>query len=772
MKLKYSDNRKYGKLNTAIEVICAILMGMACVYRLISMLGIDWKPSDMFSGSFSGGLAGIWNAAAGKLGNIDYVILPRYKVEQNAAGEVSCGLALTIICAAVSVISYLVIKAKSKLLALMPATVSLVLMFFLKLDPSALSGAALAAATVIMLAVIGVRGKIKPEYFIVPLAAVLVSAGIVLVINKTVTFDRSKAMSDAGTRVWTSIDKARYGEDPLPQGDVGSIDGKELKAARGDIESVKEALRTPSAMATDESADEAGNDVMDDSDDDTESQTGDPGDGGKTALTVTMSEPDSYYFRGFIGAQYSGNKWNTLSNAAFYSMRDTTYWMNRRGFDGLSEMSYASTLGGTVQKENKIKIEVKEASKNFAFTPYELVLTAEVGEDVRKSEMKLPEGTKNYGGSHLGTEGFGGKSSYSYTASENLTGQWTDAVGRFYTAAKTDDINTFFINESHYNVMQYDRYLDVPDSLMSIFESEVGPTGDISVDHTDYKDAIEVISAYLREKYIYSETFTVPEKDKDFIESFIEAKRGCDIHFASLAAMLFRYYGIPARYVEGYLVTPLNVTGIYGEAEVNVTNHANHAWTEIYIDGFGWIPFEATPEYTGIMKEADLTKGLQNVDYESQQPDDQTVEEEEPEEETEKENDELGKLLLMILKIILITAAAVLALFILLKILTAIITYVKWKKAFADKDPKAGIKAFYQYSNEKKWKLSEAGEELGLAASYSTAAMEEHDREVMRKEFEKAKERAKNEKARQKAQQKEQKNNNHNIQEGQKNEKK
>ena len=63
----------------------------------------------------------------------------------------------------------------------------------------------------------------------------------------------------------------------------------------------------------------------------------------------------------------------------------------------------------------------------------------------------------------------------------------------------------------------------------------------------DYKDTIDSIQKSLKEKYIYPVTVYSPESGKDFIKSFISAKRGCDIHYATLAVMLFRYFGIPAR---------------------------------------------------------------------------------------------------------------------------------------------------------------------------------------------------------------------------------
>ena len=40
------------------------------------------------------------------------------------------------------------------------------------------------------------------------------------------------------------------------------------------------------------------------------------------------------------------------------------------------------------------------------------------------------------------------------------------------------------------------------------------------------------------------------------LEEFLVSKKGYDVQFATAATLMFRYYGIPARYVEGYLITP------------------------------------------------------------------------------------------------------------------------------------------------------------------------------------------------------------------------
>ena len=63
--------------------------------------------------------------------------------------------------------------------------------------------------------------------------------------------------------------------------------------------------------------------------------------------------------------------------------------------------------------------------------------------------------------------------------------------------------------------------------------------------------------------------------------------------------MLIEKIGFPARYVEGYAVSPTQLknpdeNGLYNIA---VKDKSAHAWTEVFIKEIGWIPCEFTPGY-------------------------------------------------------------------------------------------------------------------------------------------------------------------------------
>ena len=76
----------------------------------------------------------------------------------------------------------------------------------------------------------------------------------------------------------------------------------------------------------------------------------------------------------------------------------------------------------------------------------------------------------------------------------------------------------------------------------------------------------------------------------DFLDYFIlESKQGFCSHFATAFVLLARAEGLPARYVQGYLV------GTDGKRTISVKNTDAHAWPEVYFEGAGWIAYEPTP---------------------------------------------------------------------------------------------------------------------------------------------------------------------------------
>lgn len=106
---------------------------------------------------------------------------------------------------------------------------------------------------------------------------------------------------------------------------------------------------------------------------------------------------------------------------------------------------------------------------------------------------------------------------------------------------------------------------------------------------------LQLVTEGLAQTTRYDRDTPAPPAGRDYVDWFLnESRQGYCMHYATAATLLLRTAGIPARYVSGYVAyTP------YRMAVTEVTDYAAHAWVEVYIDGTGWYPLEATPGYQG-----------------------------------------------------------------------------------------------------------------------------------------------------------------------------
>lgn len=133
------------------------------------------------------------------------------------------------------------------------------------------------------------------------------------------------------------------------------------------------------------------------------------------------------------------------------------------------------------------------------------------------------------------------------------------------------------------------RYLELPadteQAARKILRLTAIPKDGDSLDRALY------IGEFVKNSAVYNLTpQRFPEETEDLAIWFLqEAEEGYCIHFATAATVLLRAAGIPARYVEGYMVP---VTA--GETAA-VRGDMAHAWVEYYLSGVGWVILDATP---------------------------------------------------------------------------------------------------------------------------------------------------------------------------------
>ncbi|MDR2649092.1 MAG: transglutaminase-like domain-containing protein [Clostridiales bacterium] len=137
----------------------------------------------------------------------------------------------------------------------------------------------------------------------------------------------------------------------------------------------------------------------------------------------------------------------------------------------------------------------------------------------------------------------------------------------------------------------YDTFLSLPEDLPQRVRDLAGELT-ASADN-DY-DRAKAIESYLV-GFPYTLTPGTPPQGRDFVDYFLfDGQEGYCTYYASAMAVLCRCAGLPARYVEGYIMPSVpSDDGYY-----NITNLQAHAWSEVYFEGFGWVPFEATAPYS------------------------------------------------------------------------------------------------------------------------------------------------------------------------------
>lgn len=146
-----------------------------------------------------------------------------------------------------------------------------------------------------------------------------------------------------------------------------------------------------------------------------------------------------------------------------------------------------------------------------------------------------------------------------------------------------------------YTLFVYQNYLKVPKKLKKLrkYANNIVSGNNIGAMCMDIK---EIICAGTK----YSKILKPVPSGQDYIEYFLfKQKKGYCEHYATAGTLLLRLKGIPARYVSGYFIRPSEFKLEHDESGNEkyvsyVKDYNAHAWTEVYKEGFGWIPFDMT----------------------------------------------------------------------------------------------------------------------------------------------------------------------------------
>lgn len=280
---------------------------------------------------------------------------------------------------------------------------------------------------------------------------------------------------------------------------------------------------------------------------------------GKKVMRILTDKGGTMYLKGVSYANYSDNKWSILTDEQNESRPQdyNSFTMAKNGNETTSSLSI-----------------ITENGEGIMYTPY---FTKEIPNDFETVSDVLVKNNFKYVSYEL-----------SYLPYSENEVYYSSATSSYYD----------------YKDFVYDIYTKIPENTSEklieigeqngIYLPRVG--GDENEDSSLYgyktnSQFAQLVKDFVSSRGYYSLDAEPMPEGEDFPVWFLtEAKSGYCVHYAAAAAAMLRAYGVPTRYVTGYLVNAKA-----GEWTV-VTSDNAHAWVEYFDDEMGcWIPLDATP---------------------------------------------------------------------------------------------------------------------------------------------------------------------------------
>jgi len=138
--------------------------------------------------------------------------------------------------------------------------------------------------------------------------------------------------------------------------------------------------------------------------------------------------------------------------------------------------------------------------------------------------------------------------------------------------------NSFNLNDDHFDMKEPSRFARLSPELESFMR-----IADLHKPVGDPLTALKTLQRGIYDSFEYQSGVTEVNSP---IEVALEQRRGVCQDFAHIMTGIARAWGIPARYVSGYLYHK-------GSRDRSAAD-ATHAWVEAYLPSLGWVGFDPT----------------------------------------------------------------------------------------------------------------------------------------------------------------------------------
>ena len=286
--------------------------------------------------------------------------------------------------------------------------------------------------------------------------------------------------------------------------------------------------------------------------------------GEKVLISVTSDHSDLLYLRGFVGDVYENGDWSPLSSRFVSESRDLFYWLHENGFYPQTQFAL-SAVQTTEYEAETIQIQNLSACSLYRYEPFSVVPTSA---GTVKNRL-APSAVK--------TSGWSGEREYSYTVIADAS----SILPQILDDLQQNEANGAYLQlESAYRDFVDSYALAVPQE----FTDEMGSLLEETKQNLNFSGALTKEEAQLCALSFLETCF-----DGNPSLPLDSTAKGTTYQYATVAALALRYYGIPARYVEGFTVKTQK------NSNISVTNENAGAWVEVYQDGVGWLPLALTP---------------------------------------------------------------------------------------------------------------------------------------------------------------------------------
>lgn len=455
---------------------------------------------------------------------------------------------------------------------------------------------------------------------------------------------------------------------------------------------------------------------------------------GKTVLRVKSSNKETDYLKGYVGSRYTGQSWDSLPEKEYEKLDSILNEWKVQNFSSL----FNKLLGRSTKT---YELTVQNSKKNLlrVYAPYGLISMPDELDGINF----IQDGYLRSASSLLGTK------EYSMNATTLHIDAWK--MSESMMNAFVSEQSSFIHAALRYNDFVYSHYTQLPSGLKEMLDRYLQEHNLNIENYLTLNAFANAIITQVQNENSYTLSPGYTPEGRDFVEYFLfENHKGYCVHFASATAALLRAAGIPARYVEGYVVSQedFDVDGEWA----NIADSRSHAWVEIYLAAVGWVPVEATPgSNSGIIdhEEAEL-KSNDSINLEEDALNDKFYNHEAPQGEnlpveadesssTEIQSSSIGYIVDYIIRLLPILAAS--GLFISALLISRKLQIALRKKQFAQNDSNESAIVVYNYilklnaygkSNKAaEWKVPNDIYDLVLKARFSQHNITEQELDIL-----------------------------------------